>query len=116
MKVRGPDFLVVGAQRSGTSWLHYTLKRHPALWLPPIKEIHHFDSELKGRVWADPKRWRRAWGTGWGILDLWMLSYFMGDGSDEWYARLFHAAQLRGRLVGEITPSYATLSENAFRR
>jgi Sulfotransferase family len=114
-KPRGPDFLVIGAQRAGTSWLHFTLKRHPALWLPPIKEIHHFDTELKGR-WADPKQWRRAWGTRWRILDLWMFKFFLGDGSDNWYAKLFHQAQLNGRIAGEITPSYATVSERVFRR
>jgi hypothetical protein len=113
---RGPDFLVVGAQRAGTSWLHFTLKRHQELWLPPIKEIHHFDTELKGRTWADPNQWRRAWGTRWGILDLWMFKFFLGDGSDNWYARLFHQAQLNGRIAGEITPSYATVSERVFRR
>ena len=116
MKPRGPNFLVVGAQRSGTSWLYSTLKRHPELWLPPIKEIHHFDNELKGRSWADPKRWRRAFGTHWGMLDVWMLKYFLGDNSDDWYASLFHQAQLQGRIAGEITPAYATLSKDAFAR
>ena len=113
---RGPDFLGVGAQRSGTSWLHFTLKRHPAIWLPPIKEIHHFDNAGRLRLWADPKRWRRAWGTRIGIFDRWMTEYLLGDGSDDWYAKLFYRAQLSGRIAGEITPAYATLTQESFRR
>jgi len=35
----GPDFVGVGAPRSGTSWLYEVLSRHPALWLPPVKEL-----------------------------------------------------------------------------
>ncbi len=36
-----PDFLGIGAQKSGTTWLHDKLWRHPQVWLPPIKELHH---------------------------------------------------------------------------
>ena len=115
VKPRGPDFLVVGAQRTGTSWLYLTLKSHPQLWLPPIKELHYFD-KLKGSTWVDPQRWRRALAAGSGILDFWTLEYFLGDGSSDWYARLFHRAQSKGRIAGEITPAYATLNEQMLRR
>ena len=113
---RGPDFLVIGAQRAGTSWLHFTLKRHPALWLPPIKEIHHFDNQALGRNWANATRWRRLWRARRGILDWWMIDYLRGDGTDSWYAGLFHGAQVRGLIAGEITPAYATLATETFRR
>ena len=115
-KPRGPDFLVIGAQRAGTSWVHFTLKRHPALWLPPIKEIHHFDNRRPGRNWTNATRWRRVWGARRGILDWWMIDFLLGDGSDSWYARLFHEAQQRGRTAGEVTPAYATLTRESFCR
>src|SRR5436305_1815604 len=38
-----PDFVVVGAQRSGTSSLHFTLSHHPGIRLSRIKEIRYFD-------------------------------------------------------------------------
>ncbi len=38
-----PDFLVIGAQKSGTTWLHANMKIHPELFLPDKKEIHYFD-------------------------------------------------------------------------
>src|SRR5262245_55685523 len=112
---RGPDFLVIGAQRAGTTWLHRVLRRHPGLWLPPVKELHYFDTRRKGNSGIQ-KRWRQTMMSGRYILDPWHLKYLMGQENDEWYARLFHKAQQKGRLTGEITPAYATLDEAMFRR
>ena len=39
-----PDFLGIGAQKAGTSWLHRNLRCHPELYLPRTKELHYFDS------------------------------------------------------------------------
>src|ERR1700693_6546256 len=38
-----PDFLCVGAHKSGTTWLYRQLDSHPDFWMPPIKELHYFD-------------------------------------------------------------------------
>src|SRR5207247_10081781 len=38
-----PDFLSVGAQKGGTSWLYRQLESHPDFWMPPVKELHYFD-------------------------------------------------------------------------
>ena len=38
-----PDFLGIGAQKSGTTWLYANLKKHPEIYLPRKKEIHYFD-------------------------------------------------------------------------
>jgi len=38
-----PDFLGIGAQKSGTTWLFENLRKHPKLYLPKTKEIHFFD-------------------------------------------------------------------------
>ena len=39
-----PDFLCVGAQKAGTSWLYRQLELHPDFWMPPMKELHYLDS------------------------------------------------------------------------
>jgi Sulfotransferase family len=40
-----PDFLVVGAQRAGTTSLHEWLARHPAVRFPRLgKGVHYFDT------------------------------------------------------------------------
>lgn len=38
-----PGFLGIGAQKSGTTWLHANLARHPSIFLPETKELHYFD-------------------------------------------------------------------------
>lgn len=39
---RKPDFLLIGVQKSGTSWLWDKLRQHPGTDLPGTKEIHFF--------------------------------------------------------------------------
>jgi hypothetical protein len=41
-----PDFLGIGAQKAGTTWLYRNLLRHPDLYLPPTKEAHYFDRKF----------------------------------------------------------------------
>jgi hypothetical protein len=39
------DFIVAGAQKSGTTALHYFLRKHPKIALPARQELHFFDDE-----------------------------------------------------------------------
>lgn len=48
-----PSFLIIGAQKSGTSWLHQMLLQHPEIYMPD-KEIHFFD---KGYNFRRGKKW-----------------------------------------------------------
>jgi len=52
---RAPDFIGIGAQKAGTSWLYAQLCRHPDIWTPG-KEMHYFD-RLGGTHDAD---WYRS--------------------------------------------------------
>lgn len=40
---RLPDFYILGAQKSGTTWLHAMLDQHPDVFLPHRKELHFFN-------------------------------------------------------------------------
>jgi hypothetical protein len=99
---RFPDFMIIGPQRTGTTWLHAHLRNHPQVFLSEPKELYFFSS-LKTR---DPKRfvsdelgfylrffrdplWRRAVKTG---RALWK------------YGELY-----RPLVRGEATASYAAL-------
>ena len=113
---KGPDFLVIGAQRAGTTWLHRVLRQHPSLWLPPVKELHYFDRLEIKRTIVDPKERRRVGLKQLLSLDPWLVSYWLRARSDEWYARLFRGAKAKGLVAGEITPAYATLDESVLRR
>jgi hypothetical protein len=47
-----PDFLIIGAQKCGTTSLFYYLSQHPDLNMPKEKEIHFFDLQYdKGVDW-----------------------------------------------------------------
>lgn len=37
-----PDFLMIGAPKSGTTSLHYYLKQHPGIFMPKVKELKFF--------------------------------------------------------------------------
>lgn len=41
-----PDFLIIGAMKSGTSSLFHTLQKHPGIASPSAKEIHFLDSPV----------------------------------------------------------------------
>lgn len=40
---RLPNFLYVGPDKAGSSWLHETLLRHPDVYLTPAKDLYFFD-------------------------------------------------------------------------
>lgn len=126
-----PDFIGIGAQKAGTTWLYYALAEHPDLWLPPLKELHYFNHaeatrrELLGRfVGQEPRnrRWRRTVRLRLAehveersLAGLpWDLRFFFGRRDDRWYGRLFEPG--RGRMVGEITPDYSRLGPAAVAR
>ena len=53
------DFVVVGAQKSGTTWLYEAFDQHPGIFVPPSKELHYlcpseecrFSTQRLGRKW-----------------------------------------------------------------
>lgn len=122
-----PDFLVIGAQKAGTTWLHQSLGTHSQIWLPPEKELHYFDekAQLDNRLWARLRggrpadlRWRRQVKSRFkqSPKDLkwqdvaWDLKYFLRKPNDEWYASLFKPSE--GQIAGETTPDYAVLNRS----
>jgi hypothetical protein len=48
-----PNFLIIGAQKSGTTWLAHNLRQHPDVFMTDF-EIHYFDKDYnfkKGVEW-----------------------------------------------------------------
>ena len=79
-----PNFLVIGAQRAGTSLLHQLLASHPEIYVPhQRKELHYFD---------------RYYDRGLS----WYQSYFPKPAIASAY-----------RAIGETTPDYLALPEVA---
>jgi hypothetical protein len=100
--VRFPDFLIVGPQRTGTTWLHENLRDHPEVFWPGLKEIFFF-SRLRE---PDHPKFQSD------RLD-WYLGLFR-DPAWLWAAKNFFSLRLCGRfyrprLFGEATASYAAM-------
>ncbi len=51
---RLPNFLVIGAQKCGTTWLAEMLRQHPEVFTPARKELHYFNRKsnyAQGLAW-----------------------------------------------------------------
>lgn len=71
-----PNFLGIGIQKAGTSWLHQQMYRHPQIFVPDRKEIHFFNRHYdKGKEWYE--------------------GFFPSGGSEKSY-----------KAIGEFTPVY----------
>ena len=46
---KGPNFLVVGAGKAGTTSLYRYLSQHPGIYMSPVKEPSYFASEISHR-------------------------------------------------------------------
>lgn len=47
-----PNFIGIGAQRAGTTWVYRCLREHPEVFMPEKKEIHFFSSNFhQGAGW-----------------------------------------------------------------
>jgi hypothetical protein len=117
-----PDFLVIGAQKAGTTWLFQNLRVHPQIWFPPEKEIHFFDlPKFIPFSWLRfaPIRSVRSWTC--SRLERDRLKVKQSEQSQEWYEKYYFSVRTwawynslftpnSGQLSGEATPRYATIS------
>jgi hypothetical protein len=125
-----PLLFCVGAAKAGTSWLHRVLSDHPGCALRSIKELHFFDALDRGEVdrqVAAVEARRAAYLAdmdGAGPVrtatrarqvkdcDDW-LSVLKGGGERAYLKYLTAGAE--GRMVADMTPAYALLSEERLR-
>ena len=78
-----PDFLIIGAQKAGTTALYAYLREHPAIAGPPWKEVSFFDRHYaRGAAW------------------------YRGNFPNRLYLRRLQARTGVAPLVGEASPSY----------
>lgn len=121
-----PDFLCVSPHKTGTSWLHVNLQKHPQVWLPPKKELwvlnqlhkpyqerwkqyfNRTDMPGDNRVYFEtflrnilkkPSRFIQNLPTLWWWVKFLTLPYSMQN-----YSRLFPQNSLL--TTGDITPNY----------
>ena len=119
-----PDFICIGAQKAGTTWLYEMLAQNPSVWLPPLKEVHFFDlyhadedgkrRRLQHFDKVATKLEKRKKGK--GSMSEGQPEFLRGlmtdDAmSEDWYRRIFSHPDAKNRISGEITPAYLALSE-----
>ena len=118
----GPDFFVLGPPRTASTWLESNLARHPQIWMPPVKELHYFDVQRRGKIdnryrnlhYEQLRKRRRMTEAEFtAYLDAspnsWSARYLHAARDDAWYCALFAAEP--GQIRGEATPTYIRLSE-----
>ena len=130
----GPDFICIGAHKTGTTWLYETLKPHPEVFLPPVKELKYFWEAYRepnkgvatrfiGREWLavcyrsilkdSAIRFLR------NMLEphrlrrelFFDIKFLFLPHNDRWYASLF--ANAPPQKGGDISPQYFSLPEPA---
>jgi len=97
-----PDFLIVGPQRTGTTWLHANLREHPEIFLAEPKELFFF-SRIKT---PDHPKFRSddlEWYLGFFEDPLWRLAYKQA------MCLLRYRRPYRPKIRGEATASYAAM-------
>ncbi len=130
-----PNFIGIGMERAGTSWLFTQIASHPEIWVPPLKELHFFDvidpaaHYLKHRYrYHLPSRIKQKAApfmdmsyrpefhknNYWEYL-LWDYYFFTKPMSVAWYKKLFDFRFTKGRISGEITPAYSNLTANTIK-
>ena len=122
-KPRKPDFLGIGAQKAGTTWLSSMLSQHPETWAPPFKEVQFFNHRFveEHRKWL-PWHYKRA--------KLNIQKRYDAKGEDmpkqmakylervtrepmftnHWYKLVFSPAP-QGTKTIDVTPEYSTLPD-----
>lgn len=124
----------VGATKAGTSWLYRYLHAHPECRMRSIKELHFFDtvdfddyahqfdtyarlrSDLAARLvgageWRAGNLQRQIDDVDEIVAALALAQAGDADGAVRAYRDYLFAAARDARLVGDITPGYALLSE-----
>lgn len=74
--MRSPNFMCIGAAKSGTTTLYDILRQHPQVYIPTFKEPHFFDI---------PENFNNG-------KDWYLKSYFQNAKNEKW--------------LGDFTPSY----------
>lgn len=116
------NFICIGAQKAGTTWLFEQFDKSNQIEMLPLKELHYFDRTRKypsRNDKAETKLSKRLTNPIWTYRAIksiykekdhrkWFVKWFFSDYTDKWYLSLFDDVS---KVTGEITPAYAILDE-----
>lgn len=100
-----PDFMIIGPQRTGTSWLHKNIGSHPQIYLPKEKELYFFSNLIIKDGNSTYNSDRLQW-------------YSKKINPNIWYLIVKYIRDIRNfntnysvKITGESTASYAVMAE-----
>lgn len=120
-------FLCVGAQKSGTTWLHSQLENHPDVGFSDVKEVHYFNTIHNGSVLLTRRKvdhLERLLKNNRGALERYFTLLSQGksvdDGikrllspvDDQWYIDIFR--NNKKKYSADFSPEYALLPPQGF--
>ena len=97
-----PNFLYIGAEKAGSSWIYEILREHPQVYVPPAKDIQFFDKNFdKGIEW-----YLSLFGSGAGQIAIGEVShdYFLAQETDDYFT-----IRKRRVIIGYFANSIASL-------
>ena len=135
----GPTLLFcVGATKAGTTWLYRYLHDHPECAMPAVKEAHYWDTFLADKLEKQlvafrvrlremraAKKDAQDEGRGWQVENMdrrinemkALIAALEGDRvNDSDYAAWLMNGREDAKVVADITPNYATLSDDDLAR
>lgn len=130
--MRKIDFIGIGAQKAGTTWVYLRLKELPDFSFPLVRDIHYFDrnkeypsantlnetlvlKRLKDIQWVRKSLIKILNNMLKGniIKAKWLIKWYYMNYTDNWYLSLFKGIN---KLTGEFTPSYSFLKASDIKR
>ena len=127
----------VGATKAGTTWLYRYLHDHPECAMPAVKEAHYWDTfdaercdkqvgnfRVRLREMRAAKATALDEGIGWQVANLdrritemkALIAALEGDRRDDAAYAAWLTNGRDAQVVGDITPNYATLSDDELAR
>jgi len=85
-----PNFIIIGAPKSGTTSLYFYLRQHPDIYLPPEKELNYFSKSYEAKNL-----------NGAGDSNAFNRGYHSWATYSQQYAEVQHQT-----AIGEISPNY----------
>ena len=136
-KKAGPDFIGIGPEKTGTTWIYKHLNSHPETRCTPVKELRYFWENLAfpgesflhrllhRKSWHNPQyrayfrtRLRTYFRRPGTLRDTrrlaWDLKYLFARHDDNWYLSSFE--HVPGCVSGEVSPQYFFLPETEVAR
>ena len=99
--MKKPNFLIVGAAKSGTTSLYYYLQQHPSIYLSPVKETNFFATNF-----VDGKP--TLTNLDFNLEQAQKISFLTRDW--ESYLQLFAESSIAAKAIGEVSPLYLNSS------